>query len=93
MLEAIQSKDPSLMEAIDDVSITCKVLSNRLRLEIYEILLEESPFCVTELVQKTGRGQPEVSAALRLLRQRNLVKFERRGQKNLYYALRGNTEK
>src|SRR3989337_2733020 len=67
---------------------TFKVLANRKRLEILQLLKNRS-LSVNEMVQMLGLSQPNLSQHLTLLRQYKLVKVNRQGQK-AYYALADN---
>ncbi len=48
--------------------------------------LEKGPLCVGELAREVGLPQPAVSRHLRVLRERSLVRTERRGPA-IYYSL------
>jgi ArsR family transcriptional regulator len=48
--------------------------------------LEKGPLCVGELAAEVGLAQPAVSRHLRVLRERGLVRTERRGPA-IYYSL------
>ncbi len=48
--------------------------------------LEKGPLCVGELASEVGLSQPAVSRHLRVLRERSLVRTERRGPA-IYYSL------
>src|SRR3989338_6106504 len=67
---------------------TFKVLASRKRLEILQ-LLKNRELSVNEMVEMLGLRQPNLSQHLSLLRQHQLVKVNRRGQK-IYYGLAGN---
>jgi len=67
---------------------TFKILANRKRLEILQ-LLKNRQLSVNEMVEMLGMRQPNLSQHLGLLRQYKLVKVSRRGQK-AYYALADN---
>ena len=67
---------------------TFKVLANRKRLEILQ-LLKKQQLSVNEMVEMLGMRQPNLSQHLTLLRQHNLVKVSRVGQK-AYYSLADN---
>ncbi|MBI4033433.1 metalloregulator ArsR/SmtB family transcription factor [Candidatus Saccharibacteria bacterium] len=62
---------------------TFKVLANRKRLEILQ-LLKNRQLNVNEMVAMLGIRQPNLSQHLSLLRQRKLVKVTRNGQKACY---------
>ena len=67
---------------------TFKILANRKRLEILQ-LLKNRQLNVNEMVEMLGMRQPNLSQHLTLLRQHHLVNVNRRGQK-AYYTLAGN---
>jgi len=67
---------------------TFKVLANRKRLEILQ-LLKNRQLSVNEMVKMLGIRQPNLSQHLSLLRQHQLVEVKHRGQK-VYYGLSGN---
>lgn len=67
---------------------TFKILANRKRLEILQ-LLRQQQLSVNEMTQMLGLSQPNLSQHLMLLRHYGLVKVERRGQK-AYYSLTDN---
>lgn len=67
---------------------TFKVLANRKRLEILQ-LLKNRRLNVNEMVEMLGMRQPNLSQHLTLLRQYKLVKVDREGQK-AYYSLADN---
>ena len=67
---------------------TFKVLANRKRLEILQ-LLKKKQLSVNEMVEMLGMRQPNLSQHLTLLRQYKLVKVSREGQK-AYYSLADN---
>lgn len=62
---------------------TFKVLANRKRLEILQ-LLNNRQLSVNEMVEMLGMRQPNLSQHLTLLRQYKLVKVDREGQKAFY---------
>src|SRR3989344_4090870 len=67
---------------------TFKILANRKRLEILQ-LLKNRQLNVNEMVEMLGMRQPNLSQHLALLRRYKLVKVSRRGQK-AYYSLADN---
>ncbi|HLG90765.1 MAG TPA: metalloregulator ArsR/SmtB family transcription factor [Candidatus Saccharimonadales bacterium] len=67
---------------------TFKILANRKRLEILQ-LLKNKQLNVNEMVEMLGIRQPNLSQHLTLLRQHHLVNVKRRGQK-AYYSLADN---
>ncbi|HEY5549764.1 MAG TPA: metalloregulator ArsR/SmtB family transcription factor [Candidatus Saccharimonadales bacterium] len=62
---------------------TFKVLANRKRLEILQ-LLKNRRLSVNEMVEMLGLRQPNLSQHLTLLRQYKLVRVDREGQKAFY---------
>lgn len=67
---------------------TFKVIANRKRLEILQ-LLKNRRLSVNEMVEMMGMRQPNLSQHLTLLRRYKLVKVNREGQK-AYYSLADN---
>jgi len=63
----------------------CKVFSNPIRLEILH-LLRYDEMSVTELIQKSGLSQANISQHLAIMKARDVV-VSRRGGKNMYYRL------
>ena len=61
------------------------VLSDETRLRIIRAL-EKKELCVSDIVEKTSVSQPAVSHQLRILRQMDLVRTQRKG-KNIYYRI------
>ncbi|MEM3408140.1 MAG: metalloregulator ArsR/SmtB family transcription factor [Candidatus Micrarchaeia archaeon] len=59
------------------------VLSDPVRLQIIMCLME-SKGCVTDLQKKLGKKQPNISQHLRILRDANLVSYQRDGKKICY---------
>lgn len=62
-----------------------QVLSDETRLRIIRAL-EKQELCVSDIVKKTGVSQSAVSHQLRILRQIDLVRSQRRGR-NIYYRI------
>lgn len=58
-------------------------LSDPVRLSLMQVLMG-GPAAVAELVAATGASQPNVSNHLRVLRERGLVRSERRGRQSIY---------
>ena len=61
-------------------------LSEPIRLEIVRALLYAKELCVCQIVQAFGLSQPKVSFHMRVLREADLVLWERRGRW-VYYRL------
>jgi ArsR family transcriptional regulator len=61
-------------------------LSEPIRLEIVRALLSAKGLCVCQIVQAFGLYQPKVSFHMRVLREADLVLWERRGRW-VYYRL------
>lgn len=76
-------KDSKLVEL---QSAICKIMSNPRRVQILH-LLDSGEKSVGELVELTGLRKAAVSQNLGLMRDRNLVRSRRDGQK-VYYSLR-----
>jgi len=62
-----------------------KVLSDETRLRILRTL-EKEELCVTDIVKRTKVSQSAVSHQLRVLRQMDLARSQRKG-KNIYYRI------
>ena len=63
----------------------CKVFSNPTRLEILN-LLRDKESSVTELIEKTGLSQANISQHLSIMKSKGFVTSNRKG-KNIYYKL------
>ena len=63
----------------------CKVFSNPTRLEILN-LLSDKEMSVTELIEKTGLSQANISQHLSIMKHKGIVESGRKGQ-NIYYRL------
>ncbi len=63
----------------------CKVFSNPTRLEILN-LLRNKELSVTELIEKTGLSQANISQHLSIMKSKGIVTSNRRG-KNIYYKI------
>jgi ArsR family transcriptional regulator len=61
-------------------------LSEPIRLEIVRTLLSAKELCVCQITQAFGLSQPKVSFHMRMLREADLVLWERRGRW-VYYRL------
>ena len=64
----------------------CKVFSNPTRLVILD-LLRDKEMSVTELIEKTGLTQSNISQHLSIMKSKEIVTSNRRGQ-NIYYRLK-----
>ncbi len=60
-----------------------RVFGDRSRLSILYCLIDE-PMCVCDISEKTGLSQSLVSHQLRVLRQSNLVRYEKQGKHSIY---------
>lgn len=78
----MSSEDAQLFEAQAEF---CKSLCHPIRLKIIS-LLYAGPRNVSEIVNSLGEPQPVVSRHLALLREKGVVRAERRGT-NVYYYL------
>ena len=61
-------------------------MSDEIRLKVLKLLTEYNELCVCQLLPVFGISQPNLSFHLRILRDANLVKTEKRG-KWVYYSL------
>lgn len=71
------------MQDIANVARIAWALSDPVRLSVMQVLMG-GPAAVAELVSATGASQPNVSNHLRVLRERGLVRSERRGKQAIY---------
>ena len=62
-----------------------QMLSDETRLRILRTL-EKRELCVSDIAKETGVSQSAISHQLRVLRQTDLVRSQRRG-KNIYYRI------
>ena len=70
---------------IEEQAELCKCLAHPLRLKILSIL-SSGPKSVTDIVNILGEPQPLISRHLIFLKNKGVVKAERRGT-NIYYSL------
>ena len=70
-------------EAIIELEKIFKILGNKQRLIILELLRERS-YSVSEIINSLGMEQSAVSHQLKLLREAQLVETEKRGREVLY---------
>ncbi len=84
MDEFVYSPEPAQSDAAD-VAKMFSGLADETRLQIVK-LLAKSESTVEELVEQLNTAQSTVSHHLRVLREANLIRGERRGR-NIYYAL------
>jgi ArsR family transcriptional regulator len=73
------------IEVMYDLSDFFKVLGDSTRLGIL-IALDRAPMCVCDIAALLGMTKSAVSHQLKVLRQTDLVRYERRG-KNVIYSL------
>ena len=71
---------------IEDIQKLFKIFSDKTRLKIIDALME-GPLCVQSLVEYLNLNQSAISHQLKLLREQNVVTFERNG-KRIYYSLK-----
>lgn len=71
------------MEMDDLIAGLFKVISHPLRIKILNFIGEKGT-CVTDLCKNIKEGQPQVSRALALLKQSDLVYSKRIGKKTCY---------
>ncbi|MNI87427.1 HTH-type transcriptional repressor AseR [compost metagenome] len=67
------------MESISDIAEDLKLLGDKTRLQILS-LLKEREWCVCEFVEVFDISQPAISQHLRKLKDRGIVKEQKRGQ-------------
>lgn len=81
--EQIRAKLPSEGEAADMAAVF-SYLSDSTRVKLLS-MLAASDLCVCELSDLLGMSQPAVSHHLRILRQCDVVRFRKMGQRTVYY--------
>jgi ArsR family transcriptional regulator, arsenate/arsenite/antimonite-responsive transcriptional repressor len=64
---------------MEDIYELFKILSDRKRLEILELLLEDEQ-CVNDIIIKVGTTQPNVSQHLRILKESGIIIVDKRGR-------------
>ena len=74
---------PSEDEAADAAAVFTH-LSDTTRVKLLS-MLAVSDMCVCEMADLLGMSQPAVSHHLRLLRQCDVIRFRKRGQRTVYY--------
>ncbi len=72
-------------EVIGKLAQIFQVLSDQTRLKVIRTL-EKQELCVSDIMERTGASQSAISHQLRILRQMDLVRSQRRG-KNIYYRI------
>ncbi len=68
---------------MDDIYELFKVLSDRRRLEILELLLNDE-FCVNDIFERIGTTQPNVSQHLRILKDSGIIIVTKKGRTCCY---------
>ena len=81
--EQIRARLPSEDEAAD-VAAVFTHLSDSTRVKLLS-MLATSDLCVCEMADLLGMSQPAVSHHLRILRQCDVVRFRKWGQRTMYY--------
>lgn len=81
--EQIRAHLPSEDEAADIAAVFTH-LSDSTRVKLLS-MLAAGELCVCEMADLLGMSQPAVSHHLRILRQCDVVRFRRMGQRTLYY--------
>ena len=72
-------------EALCELSEFFSIFADRTRLSIL-FAIEHAPLCVCDIAELLKTTKSAVSHQLKLLRQANLVRYEKRG-KNVFYSL------
>ena len=72
-------------EVVRKLAEIFQMLSDETRLRILRTL-EKRELCVSDIAKETGVSQSAISHQLRVLRQTDLVRSQRRG-KNIYYRI------
>jgi len=81
--EAIRAHLPSEDAAVDAAAIFTN-LSDTTRVRLLS-MLAVSDMCVCEMADLLGMSQPAVSHHLRILRQCDVIRFRKWGQRTVYY--------
>jgi len=81
--DEIRAHLPSEAEAVDVASIFTH-LSDTTRVRLLSMLMV-SDMCVCEMADILGMSQPAVSHHLRILRQCDVIRFRKWGQRTVYY--------
>ncbi len=79
----VRARLPSEDEAVDAAAIFAH-LSDTTRVRLLS-MLAVSDLCVCEMADLLGMSQPAVSHHLRILRQCDVVRFRKWGQRTMYY--------
>ena len=79
----VRARVPSEDEAVDAAAIFSH-LSDTTRVRLLS-MLAVSDMCVCEMADLLGMSQPAVSHHLRILRQCDVVRFRKWGQRTMYY--------
>lgn len=72
---------------MDDIYELFKILSDRRRLEILELLLNDE-FCVNDIYERIGTTQPNVSQHLRILKNAGIIIVTKKGRSCCYIVRR-----
>ena len=81
--DEIRARLPGEDEAVDAAAIFAH-LSDTTRVRLLS-MLAVSDMCVCEMADLLGMSQPAVSHHLRILRQCDVIRFRKWGQKTVYY--------
>jgi len=81
--EQIRARLPSESEAADVAAIFTH-LSDTTRVKLLS-MLATSDLCVCEMADLLGMSQPAVSHHLRILKQCDVIRFRKWGQRTMYY--------
>jgi len=73
------------VEVLYDLSDFFKIFGDSTRLSIL-FAIDKAPMCVCDIAEVLGMTKSAVSHQLKILRQSDLVRFERQG-KNVFYSL------
>lgn len=72
-------------KTLQKVAETLKILGDETRVKIFETL-EKQELCVSDIAEKIGMKESAISHQLRILRQADLVRAQKRG-KYVYYRI------
>lgn len=77
---------PSL-EKINRASEMLKAIAHPVRLSIVELIVDNEKLCVTDIHEKIGIEQAVASQHLKILKQKQVLEFQREG-KQIFYSLK-----
>lgn len=73
------------VEKIQSASEMLKAIAHPIRLTIVELIVENGRLCVTDIHEKVGIEQAVASQHLKILKDKNVLEFDRDGKQCFYY--------